>query len=64
MTDLSPMGFRKTPFTRELPTAHRFPLAFQAEAADALGAAVTDRMSCSPVPPAGPGQTPVSNEKR
>ncbi len=59
MTDLAHMGFRKTPFTRELPTADRFPLAFQTEAADALCEAVTGRMSCSLVAPAGTGKTLV-----
>ena len=59
MTDLSPMGFRKTPFTRELAVADRFVLPFQAEAADALYAAVTDRMSGSLVAPAGTGKTLV-----
>ena len=32
--DLSPMGFRKTPFTRELAVAERFVLPHQAEATD------------------------------
>ena len=59
MTDLSPMGFRKTPFTRELAVAERFPLGFQTEAVDAMCAAVTDRMSCSLVAPAGTGKTLV-----
>ncbi len=59
MNDLSPMGFRKTPFTRELAIADRFALPFQQEAADALYAAVTDRMSCSLVAPAGTGKTLV-----
>jgi len=59
MTDLSPMGFRKIPFTRELAIAERFPLAFQQEAADALLDAVSGRMSCSIVAPAGTGKTLV-----
>jgi len=59
MTDLSPMGFRKTPFTRELAITDRFPLTFQQEAADALGDAVSARMSCSIVAPAGTGKSLV-----
>jgi general secretion pathway protein A len=59
MTDLAPMGFRKTPFTRELAVADRFALDFQTEAADALRAAVKERMSGSLVAPAGTGKTLV-----
>lgn len=59
MTDLSPMGFRKIPFTRELTIADRLPLAYQQEAADALLDAVSGRMSCSIVAPAGTGKTLV-----
>jgi general secretion pathway protein A len=57
MIDLAPLGFRKTPFTRELATSERFPLPFQQEVADALHEAVTSRMSCSLVAPAGTGKT-------
>lgn len=59
MTDLSLMGFRKTPFTRELTIPERFPLTFQQEAADALRDAVTARMSCAIVAPAGTGKSLV-----
>ena len=34
--DLSPLGFRKTPFTRELTVRERFPLDPQAQVAAAL----------------------------
>ena len=34
--DLSPFGFRKTPFTRELSVAERFVLPYQTEVAEAL----------------------------
>jgi type II secretory pathway predicted ATPase ExeA len=59
MTDLSLMGFRKTPFTRELAISERFPLTFQQEAADALRDAVSGRMSCAIVAPAGTGKSLV-----
>lgn len=57
MTDLTPMGFRKSPFTRELAVADRLTLHFQQEAADALYAAVTDRSSATLIAPAGTGKT-------
>ena len=57
MIDLALLGFRKTPFTRELATSERFPLPFQQEVIDALYEAVTSRMSCSLVAPAGTGKT-------
>lgn len=57
MTDLAPLGFRKTPFTRELPIADRFALGFQKDAAEALHATVAQRMSSSLVAPAGSGKT-------
>jgi len=59
MIDLAPLGFRKTPFTRELATSERFALLFQQEAAEALHEVVTSRMSCSLVAPAGTGKTLV-----
>lgn len=59
MTDLSPMGFRRTPFTPELAVAERFVLPFQQDVADALHATVTDRMSCSLIAAAGTGKTLV-----
>ena len=42
--DLSPLGFRKTPFTRELAVRERCTLEHQAAAAAALTAAVQERM--------------------
>ena len=59
MTDLTPMDLRKTPFTRELAIAERFVLPFQQDAAEALHDAVTSRMSCAIVSPAGTGKTVV-----
>ena len=57
--DLSPLGFRKTPFTRELSVAERLALPHQAEAADALAEAVRQRMSAALIAPAGAGKTVV-----
>ena len=55
--DLSPLGFRKTPFTRELTVRERCPLEPQAAAAEALTAAVQERMSAALIAPAGTGKT-------
>ena len=55
--DLSPFGFRKTPFTRELSVTERFVLPQQAEAAQALAEAVYQRMSAALIAPAGTGKT-------
>jgi len=55
--DLSPLGFRKTPFTREIGVAECFALPHQAEAADALAEAVRQRMSATLIAPAGTGKT-------
>ena len=55
--DLSPLGFRKTPFTRELAVRERCPLEHQAAAAAALTAAVQERMSAALIAPAGTGKT-------
>jgi len=55
--DLSPLGFRKTPFTRELSVAERCVLPHQAEAAEALAQAVRQRMSGALIAPAGTGKT-------
>lgn len=55
--DLSPLGFRKTPFTREISVAERFALPHQAEASDALAEAVRQRMSAALIAPAGTGKT-------
>jgi type II secretory pathway predicted ATPase ExeA len=55
--DLSPLGFRKTPFTRELSVAECFALPHQAEATEALAEAVRQRMSAALIAPAGTGKT-------
>lgn len=57
MTDLAPMGIRKTPFTREVAIADRFVLPFQTQAAQDLRDIVAARMSASLVAPAGAGET-------
>jgi type II secretory pathway predicted ATPase ExeA len=51
------MGFRKTPFTREVTVAERFVLPHQAQAAEALAEAVSLRMSAALIAPAGTGKT-------
>lgn len=55
--DLSPLGFRKIPFTRELSVAERFALPHQGEAAEALAEAVAQRQSAALIAPAGTGKT-------
>ena len=55
--DLTPLGFRKTPFTRELTVRDRFPLQPQEQVAAALTAAVQERMSAALIAPAGTGKT-------
>lgn len=55
--DLSPMGFRKMPFTREISVGERFVLPLQAEAAEALSETVRKRMSAALIAPAGTGKT-------
>lgn len=55
--DLSPLGFRKTPFTRELSVSERFPLPHQTEATEALAEAVGQRRSAALIAPAGTGKT-------
>ncbi|MEW6756043.1 MAG: AAA family ATPase [Candidatus Latescibacterota bacterium] len=57
--DLSPLGFRKTPFTRELAVSERFALPHQIEVADALAETVRQRMSAALIAPAGTGKTVV-----
>lgn len=58
-TDLSPMGFRKTPFTRELAVRERHPLPHHDEAVRGLLQAVHGRMSAALIAPAGTGKTVV-----
>ena len=55
--DLSPLGFRKIPFTREISVAERFPLPHQDQATEALAEAVGQRMSAALIAPAGTGKT-------
>jgi general secretion pathway protein A len=55
--DLSPLGFRKTPFTRELAVTERFALPHQDEAIEALTTVVAQRMSAALIAPAGTGKT-------
>jgi type II secretory pathway predicted ATPase ExeA len=55
--DLSPLGFRKTPFTRELSVTETFELPYQEEVADSLAEAVRRRMSAALIAPAGTGKT-------
>ena len=55
--DLSTLGFRKTPFTRELQVRECFPLEPQAQVAAALPEAVQERMSAALIAPAGTGKT-------
>lgn len=55
--DTSPLGFRKTPFTRELSSAERFPLDYQQAVTDDLHDAVAQRMSAALIAPAGTGKT-------
>lgn len=57
--DLSPLGFRKSPFTRELAVSDRFNLPHQATVADALIDTVQRRMSAALIAPAGTGKTVV-----
>jgi general secretion pathway protein A len=55
--DLSAMGFRKTPFTREVAVTERFALPPQSEVAEALADTVKQRMSAALIAPAGTGKT-------
>lgn len=57
--DLTPLGFRKIPFTRELAVSERFALPHQTEVADALAETVQRRMSAALIAPAGTGKTVV-----
>lgn len=57
--DLSPLGFRKIPFTRELAVSERFALPQQAEVAETLIDTVQQRMSAALIAPAGTGKTVV-----
>ena len=53
--DLSSLGFRKTPFTRELAISDRFTLDYQRDAAEEIRRTVAQRMSATLVAPAGTG---------
>lgn len=55
--DLSPMGFRKLPFTRELMVTERFELPHQTQVVEALAQTVRQRMSAALIAPAGTGKT-------
>lgn len=55
--DLSPLGFRKTPFTREVDVSEHFEMAQQQAAAEELAQTVSQRMSGTLVAPAGTGKT-------
>lgn len=57
--DLSSLGFRKTPFTRELSVTERCVLPHQSEAAEGLSEVVRGRMSGALIAPAGTGKTVV-----
>lgn len=54
---LSTLGFRKTPFTRELAVGERCALPHQSAAAEALAETVHQRMSGALIAPAGTGKT-------
>lgn len=58
-TDLQSLGFRKTPFTRELAVTDRLALPHQNDVADALTETVRQRMSAALIAPAGTGKTVV-----
>ena len=62
--DLSPLGFRKTPFTRELTVAERCTLDYQAEAAEALTEAVRQRMSAALIAPPAPARRSPADAAR
>jgi type II secretory pathway predicted ATPase ExeA len=51
------MGFRKTPFTREVSVSECFPLPYQTEVAEALSETIRNRMSAALIAPAGTGKT-------
>ena len=55
--DISPLGFRKTPFTRELAIDERFVLHHQQAVVDDLVEVVAQRMSGTLIAPAGTGKT-------
>jgi type II secretory pathway predicted ATPase ExeA len=57
--DLQSLGFRKTPFTRELAVADRLALPHQSDVAVALTETVRQRMSAALIAPAGTGKTVV-----
>jgi len=55
--DLSSLGFRKTPFTREIAIGDSFVLSYQRAAAEEIAHTVAQRMSATLVAPAGTGKT-------
>jgi general secretion pathway protein A len=55
--DLSPLGFRKLPFTRELAVAEHFELPHQTQVVEALAQTVRQRRSAALIAPAGTGKT-------
>ena len=59
MSDLQALGFRKTPFTRELAVGERFSLPHQSDVAQALSETVRARMSAALIAPAGTGKTVI-----
>lgn len=57
--DITPLGLRTMPFTRELPVAERFTYPPQDDAVEGLVGAVHKRMSAALIAPAGTGKTVV-----
>ena len=55
--DFSPLGFRKTPFTRELAIDERFTLPHQEQVVADMAEVVAQRMSGTLIAPAGTGKT-------
>lgn len=55
--DLTPLGLRALPFTREFAVAGRFESSSQHEAAEGLIGAIQKRMSAAIIAPAGTGKT-------
>ncbi len=57
--DLTPLGLRTLPFTRELPVAERYTYPPQEDAVEGLVGAAHKRMSAALIAPAGTGKTVV-----